>query len=382
MRFATGVLSMLGVLATGHAADIFVPADHPTVQDAIDAASNGDRVFVSPGTWTGTGESVVDFRGKEINVRATGDAADTVLDGEGVRHVVLMTSGETASTSLEGFTVTRGIGVDGGGILIQNGSPVILNCTVRDNVATNHGGGIAAIGGSAVIRSCVIHQNEGDWGGGLFLRYGTPSVEDTTLSSNTADVGGGSCQHEVDAATWDACTFNANLAELGGGVFHLHHSDPIAVSTFQDCIFTGNHAVLYGGGIGLEWGALNIIDCQVTNNTAGQFGGGLNLLQTLTNVWNTTVCGNSPDQFGDVSSTTFHSFAFVGPDCPSPKGPCCVLGCTETTEADCLALGGTWLGEGSTCETCPPLCPSDANGDGVINIDDLLALLSLWGPCP
>ncbi len=27
-------------------------------------------------------------------------------------------------------------------------------------------------------------------------------------------------------------------------------------------------------------------------------------------------------------------------------------------------------------------CPSDTSGDGIVGIDDFLALLAAWGPCP
>ena len=29
-----------------------------------------------------------------------------------------------------------------------------------------------------------------------------------------------------------------------------------------------------------------------------------------------------------------------------------------------------------------PPCPTDTNGDGDVNVTDLLALLAAWGPCP
>src|SRR5438034_8496409 len=29
-----------------------------------------------------------------------------------------------------------------------------------------------------------------------------------------------------------------------------------------------------------------------------------------------------------------------------------------------------------------PPCPADVNGDGVVNIDGLMAVINAWGPCP
>ena len=30
----------------------------------------------------------------------------------------------------------------------------------------------------------------------------------------------------------------------------------------------------------------------------------------------------------------------------------------------------------------PPPCPGNINGDGVVNVADLLAVINAWGPCP
>jgi hypothetical protein len=43
---------------------------------------------------------------------------------------------------------------------------------------------------------------------------------------------------------------------------------------------------------------------------------------------------------------------------------------------DLLALLGAWGGADPIFDIAPP------GGDGVVNVDDLLALLAAWGPCP
>ena len=65
-----------------------------------------------------------------------------------------------------------------------------------------------------------------------------------------------------------------------------------------------------------------------------------------------------------------------------PGGSCClVTGCDVLTETDCGVLGGSWALSGS-CDDCPEYCEGDTNGDGYVNIEDLLNMLGSWGACP
>ena len=66
-------------------------------------------------------------------------------------------------------------------------------------------------------------------------------------------------------------------------------------------------------------------------------------------------------------------------------GACCVTsGCAVMAEAMCTDLGGTWTEAGS-CDDCvapPETCDADLDGDGEVDIADLLALIAAWGVCP
>ena len=46
---------------------INVPADHATIQSAIDAANNGDSILVAPGTYVEN----INFKGKDITVTSS-----------------------------------------------------------------------------------------------------------------------------------------------------------------------------------------------------------------------------------------------------------------------------------------------------------------------
>ncbi|MGZ4706108.1 MAG: right-handed parallel beta-helix repeat-containing protein, partial [Acidimicrobiales bacterium] len=64
------------VAATGSGAVIHVPADKPTIQSAVDAASPGDLILVSPGVY----HEAVDVTTDYLDIRGT-DRNTVILDG-------------------------------------------------------------------------------------------------------------------------------------------------------------------------------------------------------------------------------------------------------------------------------------------------------------
>ena len=57
------------------AVTINVPTDHAAIQGVIDAASNGDKVVVVPGTYVEN----IDFNGKAITLRSSSDNPNVSL---------------------------------------------------------------------------------------------------------------------------------------------------------------------------------------------------------------------------------------------------------------------------------------------------------------
>ncbi len=80
---ASRTLSAVGfaglmLLAKIASADIInVPDDVPTIQLAIDLASDGDEVVVAPGTYN----EVITFNGKAIELHSSDGANVTIIDG-------------------------------------------------------------------------------------------------------------------------------------------------------------------------------------------------------------------------------------------------------------------------------------------------------------
>src|SRR5260370_7806093 len=78
---------------------INVPATQPTIQAAINAASNGDTVLVAPGTYTEN----INFGGKAITGTSSGGPSVTIIDGGAHGSVVTFNSVDTTASPLSAF---------------------------------------------------------------------------------------------------------------------------------------------------------------------------------------------------------------------------------------------------------------------------------------
>ncbi len=254
--------SVAALVLTGglSAATIIVPTGQPTIQDAIDAAANGDDIVVMPGVYNET----IDFLGKSITVRSFSDADDTVITGEGLPGpVVTFANGETIAAKLIRFTITgaENTSSSGGGILVSNADPYILSCEITAN---------KALGGA-----------------GAYVVGGSPLFIDCTFKGNTALDGanGGGMLHILSSAFVDSCTFVDNFAEQGGGLYVASPSNVSVVNGVLD----GNGAI--EGGAAYANGDTTFDNCTIVGHGNGALWSGIGLLTV-----NNSIVRNPSDE--------------------------------------------------------------------------------------
>lgn len=283
---------------------LYVPANYPSIQEAIDAAQNGDVIIVEAGTYVET----IDFQGKEIILRSADPEdpetiAATVIDGNGRGSTVTFQSGEGEQAVLQGFTITGGSGTlgeyiverrgekqeyrryYGGGILIKDGSsPTISQNIIRGNQVQKRadeifgvGGGIAVINSSSpIIRGNIIAENRADgYGGGIIVWLDSnPLLEDNTIRNNSADkVGGGLFLVMESQPTITGNVVSQNQAgESAGGIYVAHDSYAEIVN---NTII--NNVSQWGAGIMVLKAEALLKDNQIENNKAKREGGGIYL---------------------------------------------------------------------------------------------------------
>ena len=191
-----GLLLLLVVLAAGSvwAATINVPADHATIQTAIDSAIDGDTVLVADGTYTGAGNVNLDFEGKAIAVKSKGGAKRCIVDCENVEtRGVDFHNSEGNSSILDGFTIKNASFSHGAAIRCKGSSPVIRNCIIKDNFG-EYGVGIrCAEGASPIIENTLFTGNKSsNYGAGVYaVQSSKPKLINCTITNNKADVTGG-----------------------------------------------------------------------------------------------------------------------------------------------------------------------------------------------
>ncbi|MHC4644517.1 MAG: Ig-like domain-containing protein [Planctomycetota bacterium] len=299
-----------------------------------------------------------DRYGNDVEVDDPCDLLAESSRGENSYHVVTG-SGTDETAVLEGFTITAGNAKGsshphniGAGMIIETGSPTLIDCSFTANSALQ-GGGLANQSARPALNKCTFSSNQAESGGGGMSSdtNSSATVTDCEFRDNVAEFGGGMRNYDSNGVVTN-CTFSGNRAECGGGM-HNQSSSP----TVTGCSFTGNSAV-WGGGMRNNNSSPTVTNCTFSGNSATNGGGQENEGNGIPTVTNCTFNGNSADYGGGVlnfsSSPTVTNCTFSGNSAGQYGGGTLDYQ-NSPTLANCAfsgnraALGGGAMGlEGST----------------------------------
>ena len=237
---------------------------HNTIQQAIDASMDGDRITVSDGIFTGKGNRDITFKGRAITLCSENGPRHCIIDCHGTAEKqhqgFFFAYGEDANSVLQGFTVMNGYSWQGGAIWCFGSSPTIINCTFRGNIAHDNGGAIYCKESSPAIGNCTFNVNNAVYGGAIYCHEGSSSmISDCTFIGNTADWGGCIYCASASEPTVNNCILWENTASRNGSQIALASThDPSALTISYSNVTGGYEAAYVETGCRLNWGDGNI----------------------------------------------------------------------------------------------------------------------------
>ncbi len=290
----------LGLSVAAPAATLQVDADglagFKTIQDAVEAARDGDTIVLNPGTYAGPGNCDIDLQGKAVAITGA-DPLDpnivetTVIDCGGTAkepHRGFYVA-NCNGAAISGLTIVNGLAPAGGAVFCLNSMLTLTRCRILDNAALagdenadvngGPGGGLYGEGSLIEVVGCLIANNvagdgaasadrqggAGGSGGGIYSVDSTLAVLASTITGNAAGNGGPG-------------TANGQGGH-GGGLY----ADMVAV---ERSIITGNTA---GNGADSDRGL---------KDTGGQGGDGGGVYCDSLEITNSLVAGNQSGKGG------------------------------------------------------------------------------------
>jgi len=315
------------------------------IQDAVDAAVDGDTVLVTNGIYNiggrvAPGDTTLKTRlivTNAIKVISVNGPAETLIVGQphstgglgdtAVRGVYLQTN-----SVLSGFTVTNGFtrssssattaSYVGGGIRCEGAGALVTNCVIVGNSAAMRGGGVyqGTIVDSDLLTNVVVSSSTSAGGGGV---YGA-SVTGPCLIENNRTAGANTDGGGAHSCTLERCTLRGNSAGRHGGGAYL--------STLVSCTVESNSAAQQGGGAHSPVVATN---CLIRWNTAGRSGGGL----YKGAVTDSVIASNT------VTTASYFGGGYCGDDAADDR----LVGCTIVGNSAITSGGGVYNAVLSNC---------------------------------
>jgi uncharacterized repeat protein (TIGR01451 family) len=334
---------------------------YASIQDAVDAAADGDVIKVAAGTYTGVnnhgGLAQVVYIDKTVTVRGgyttdnwtTSDPESNPTTLDAMRQGRVLCIWGDISPTIEGLQM---VGGDATGLGGSAGSVV---------PSPDAGGAVYIVNAAATIRNNRIMGNSADRGGGLYLLYSAATLHGNQVSGNTASEFGGGVYLIFSDATLSGNAVISNTSWLGGGLAIDGMAIELSVATLSENVILFNTATGNGGGLALA-DEVMMINNVVADNRASGVGSGLAVYGSSSRLLHTTFAqnrgGDGSGVFVDSGTVALTNTTMVS----QPVGVYVASGATARLE-------GTLWGSGAWANA------TDWDGDGAV----ITGTVNIWG---
>jgi hypothetical protein len=406
------LLCSVPLQASALAADLLVPSQYPTIQSAVQAAQDGDRVLIAAGDYT----EVVNLLGKSIELAPAVAAGEVNLRAPASQRALRFVSGESSACRVRGLRLVGSLpaGTLGGGIEVMGASPRIEDCIVEGVISSpsagTWGGALDVISGAPVMKSTIFRHNRVSAsfavdGGAALVRGGAAYFEDCLFVDNPSGQGSDLflVNNGLTTATLTGCRFEGvSGGGFGARIYNYGQGGGAATLVLSNCVFSGivQQAIsLVHGWDAVQMNAVRFEDCAVTGYPKIGAPGCLisqsrsplllRACEFVANSANHILCID-PAQGGiaQAQSSRFCGNLPLGPDFGptvidlggnTVRSSCCpgdITGNGTVNGLDLAAILAAWGTDGQGKFDC------DVDNDGIVNGADLATVLSAWGPCP
>ncbi len=283
---------------------------YPTIQEAIDAATDGQEVTVSFGTYGGDGNINLELRGKAIAVRGVFGPERTIIDCGGAGRGFFLRNNEGPQSLIVGFTIRGGQAPTG-----------------DDVPASGRGGGIMMMADcQASVENCIIVNCRADVGGGICfggadeIEAVEPSGEPDDPDYDPGDPGVANNPNLIPQASINNCIIRSCSAVTIGGAIYIEEAAPtISSSQIMNCNSTDMGGAIYSLGIADQQIHPWVFNCLIVSNRAGGLGGAFCLDISSPTIQSCTIANNN---------------GAVGPDAVIPRGTGGIVALADTSNPD------------------------------------------------
>ncbi|KAA0007406.1 MAG: hypothetical protein FE045_00275, partial [Thermoplasmata archaeon] len=331
-------IAILGILGNANAATINVPADYPTIQQAIDNASNGDTIVVAAGTYIESitinkSINLVGETGAVIKCPSTPKTANLQESSHTFEYIVLIAGGTynasnntyygpgTINVNITGFEINgsnNGTGIDTFvGILARNAIGNISNNYIHHMYGPSENGSgeqtfsILVYGNSDLT---VYNNTVKDFSrGGIVANGDAGTLPDPVIIVKNNVIYGNGLENDTGWWAENGLQFGwgASGTVEGNKVYNCRVNNPswassgIIIVDTHDLIINNNTIVNCDKPIGVEdasaawgfpWNVATIWNITITNNTLDKNTYGISIANNVTNV---TILYN------EITNTTY-----------------------------------------------------------------------------